>query len=579
MTQSPGRQCAVSVGGVTGPLAGVSTLLAAVICWPLFGGYLLHRDAVATPRSPLTAAAFGLDGAAPRAVPQDGFLALVSPVVDGGFLVAAILFLTLLAAGIGYGRLAARLLPSTGTAGAVAAAIVAIWNPFVAERLLQGHWSLLTGYAALGWLVPAVLRLGPGAGVAPWAGVAGLFAVAGLTPTGSVLGLLIALVTVAGLPGHRLPTLAGLVPVWIVTALPWLVAAAVSDGAADGVGGGQAFAARAEPGLGTFGSLLGLGGIWNAEAVPASRAYWWAAVATGCLLLVVAGGCAVLWRRRETVPPTVTVLAVLAVVTLVAVAAAGTGAGLEMVDTLLARVPGAGLLRDTQKYLALAVPFVAVAVAAAAGWLRTWVPTGFAVAVIALLVIAPLPDLAWGAGGKVRPVQYPDDYAAVTDLIGSDDTAVAVWPATPMRHYRWNHGPSLSPLPRMLDAPVLLGGELTVDDQTLDRPAGRTGQVSEVLDRGGAPEELARLGVGWVVVEADGAPQQLAAQVPPVFQGADLTVYRIDGAQSPPAPGSGAWVAAGVAHGLWLLCLLAGPVAQLTSRRTRSKPAPAAGQE
>ncbi|MCV7066382.1 hypothetical protein H7H51_12770, partial [Mycolicibacterium farcinogenes] len=39
------------------------------------------------------------------------------------------------------------------------AATLAIWNPYVAERLLQGHWSLLIGYGALPWVAVCVLRL------------------------------------------------------------------------------------------------------------------------------------------------------------------------------------------------------------------------------------------------------------------------------------------------------------------------------------------------------------------------------------------------------------------------------------
>ncbi|KJQ99867.1 hypothetical protein UG54_20070, partial [Gordonia sihwensis] len=61
----------------------VSALLTALICAPLVGNHLLYRDAVATPQSPLTAAALGIDGTAPRAVPQDALLALGSRLVDG----------------------------------------------------------------------------------------------------------------------------------------------------------------------------------------------------------------------------------------------------------------------------------------------------------------------------------------------------------------------------------------------------------------------------------------------------------------------------------------------------------------
>ena len=69
-----------------------------LIVGPLAGsGYLLLRDAVSTPRSFLTDSALGVGAAAPRAVPQDAVLAVLSPVIDGGILVKAILIVALCA--------------------------------------------------------------------------------------------------------------------------------------------------------------------------------------------------------------------------------------------------------------------------------------------------------------------------------------------------------------------------------------------------------------------------------------------------------------------------------------------------
>ena len=64
----------------------------------------------------------------------------------------------------------------------------------------------------------------------------------------------------------------------------WAAQAGVADA------GVAAFAARAEPGLGTLGSLAGLGGIWNAEAVPASRTSVFAMLSVIALLTIVAIG-------------------------------------------------------------------------------------------------------------------------------------------------------------------------------------------------------------------------------------------------------------------------------------------------
>ena len=64
----------------------------------------------------------------------------------------------------------------------------------------------------------------------------------------------------------------------------------------------RAFAPRAEPGLATLGSLASLGGIWNGEAVPASRTTLFAVVAAVVLLAVVAAGLPVVIRTPDRRP-------------------------------------------------------------------------------------------------------------------------------------------------------------------------------------------------------------------------------------------------------------------------------------
>jgi hypothetical protein len=44
----------------------------------------------------------------------------------------------------------------------LAAGVFYAWNPYVAERLILGHWALLLGYAVLPWVVAAVARREPG---------------------------------------------------------------------------------------------------------------------------------------------------------------------------------------------------------------------------------------------------------------------------------------------------------------------------------------------------------------------------------------------------------------------------------
>ncbi|MGW9262977.1 hypothetical protein, partial [Gordonia terrae] len=524
-------------------LYGTSIGATAVILAPLLPGligvgdrYLLYRDAVSTPRTHVTDTTLGIGDLPPRAVPQDWFLAMASTVVDGGIVVLAVLAAALVFAGVGYGRLAARLVPDAGRTGAAAAALVAVWNPYVAERLLQGHWSLLAGFAALGWILVAVLDLRerpphcePAAVTVRLLQLGGLFAVAGLTPTGSVLaGIVFATALLARPIGLRPTAIA--VALWVLSALPWLLTSLITDAPTTSAAAGvEAFGLRSEPWLGPVGTVGSLGGIWNADAVPASRTIGWAAVATICLLLVVAVGAGHLWRRRRQLDPIVRAIAVLASVTAILLLLSTFGPVRAGLGFVVEHVGGGGLLRDTQKFSALLVPAVAVCVAAAVAAARRRVPSGFAFAAVALLVVAPLPDLAWGVGGAVRAIDYPDEWRQVADIVPPARGSVALWPPGTVREYPFARDPSLDPAARMFRAPVVESGELRVDGEVIDPAGEHAAAVTRVLESGGSPAALAALGVGWVAVENDDPPAQLAASGHMVFDGPSLRLYQVTG--------------------------------------------------
>jgi len=522
-------------------------------------GYLLYRDAVSTPRTHVTDTTLGIGDLPPRAVPQDWFVAMASSVVDGGVVVVAILLASLVFAGVGYGRLASRLVPGSGRAGAVAAALVAIWNPYVAERLLQGHWSLLAGYAALGWILVAAMELRDRPDLTRFAQLGGLLAAAGLTPTGSVLAGLVLAAALIGRPvGARATAIAA--ALWPASTAPWTLTAVISDAATtSNPAGVEAFGLRPEPGLGPVGTVLSLGGIWNADAVPSSRTIWWAAVATLCLLVVVSAGVVFLWRRRASLDPLVRALGLLSAAVAVLLVLSTFGPGQWVLEAAVEHVPGAGLFRDTQKFAALLVPGVAVAVAAAVTAAGRRVPSGFALAAVTLLVVAPLPDLAWGVGGSVRSVGYPEDWATVAELVPADQGAVALWPADTVRQYAFADEVSLDPAARMLRAPVIESGELSVDGEVVDAPSERAAAVAAVLESGGSPAELAALGVGWVLVENDSPPALLAEEGRLVHDGEDLRLYRIDAHADRSADGSDRALAIG-AHLVWAALFVAGIV-------------------
>lgn len=588
--------------------AGYSALLTLLITGPLLApGYLLLRDGVSTPKSYPTDTALGLGDAAPRAVPQDAVLAVSSGFLDGGLVVKAIVVLALFAAGYGAAVLVREFLRAPLSAQLVATT-VALWNPYIAERLLQGHWSLLTGYAALPWTVLAATRVRDGKRSA-WLGLAGCFAAAGFTPTGALLAGVLALVLV----GKR--AFAATVALLVAASAPWLVATAVSGVGAEpsDPAGIVAFAARAEPGLATIGSVAGLGGMWNVSAVPASRTTLLAALATVLLLVLVALGIRTVSRRRtDGLSRARRSLLVVAVVAIVFPALGATGWGTAALEWLVVNVPGAGLLRDTQKYVALAMPAYALCAAAACRVVAQWfgvhtsvqpderdagpledvasvdhtsseqhteslpapagngAAPGIAIVVIALLIL-PMLDLAWGASGELRAVRYPGDWQEVAERItGPGD--IAVMPAGMFRSFPYTGpAPVLDPAPRMLPRDVLQTGELPVRGRMVSGEGARAGTVEDLLLAGGAPDELAQLGVGWVVLErttpgAFGASARTLDQLEPVHTTTELALYRVPNVvPRPPAEHRQLVVAA---HLLWAVLLVA-PVLSLAYRYHR----------
>ena len=164
-------------------------LLCVLVLGPALGaGYVLSYDMVFVPDPSFSWNQLGLGADLPRAVPLDAVTTAASALVPAQLLQKLVLIVALVAAGVG----AARLVPTSSVAVRLVAVTVAVWNPYVAERLVLGHWGLLLAYGALPWLVAAVRRqrAGPGA----TAGVVLLLGACALTPTGGLLSLAVLLV-------------------------------------------------------------------------------------------------------------------------------------------------------------------------------------------------------------------------------------------------------------------------------------------------------------------------------------------------------------------------------------------------
>lgn len=525
-----------------------SALLAVLVGLPWFRpGYVLSYDMVWVPRLDLGRAdLWGLGSALPRAVPSDAVVAVLGAAVDPQLVQRVVLLGALVLAGVG----GARLLPSAGLAGRLAAATLAIWNPYVLERLAIGQWPMLLGYAGLLWLLSELRRDDPRLRTVVLA-----LAATALTPAGGLMGLVAGVVA-----GRRL----GIVQVALVAVLlnaPWWVAAVLRGGTPDADAAGvDAFALRAEGALGHVGTALSLGGIWNRDVVPDGRGEGLSLVLTVVVWAVALLGLVVLARTRRTELLPVGLVAAVGL----GVALAGWAAP-DLLRDLVERDGSAALLRDGARYLALVAPALVLGFGAGVDALvRAAEPRGLAAvpAVVGLLVpLALLPSLANGIGGRLEPVAYPRSWDVARGLVADSGSRgdLLVLPFSAYRAPAWNaNRPVLDPAGRFFDRTTITDDRLVVRGRTVAGEDPRAARVRRALAADDVPRSLRRAGIGLVVLDrtAPGA-QRAARQVRGLrpLGGTDLRVLLVPRARAAAVPDAdravmtGVWVVWGVVVG------------------------------
>lgn len=485
-----------------------STVMGLLICGPLLlsRGFALTHDMVFVPRQPFKAAWLGLDGSVPRAVPSDALVSMLSTVVPGDLLQKGILLGLLVLAGGG----AATVVSGGGLVARLSASTLYIWNPYVFERLAMGQWALLCGYAALPWAAIAAARI-RGGRPGGWPAMGVCVSLAAFTsPTGGVLS---SAVCCCLLVGRDRATTWRAVGLSVAVNLPWIVPSVLQEGGiASDPEGVAAFAAHPDTPYGVVGSLLSLGGIWNGQVVAPGRDSW---LLSGCLALVCLGAVAGLrWTTRVNTGLDARRVALIGGLGLALALLPVLPGALTVVEWVDVHVPGAGLLRDSQKWVALLALGEAVGVAAAVTVLRErWRRYGGAATwwVLAAAVLVPLgatASLGWGLAGRIQPATYPRDWAAVAAIVdtyaaegGHGDVAVLPWSI--YRQYAWNDNrPVLDPAPRYLAGDVVIADTLVVGRRAIAGEDERSAQIGGLLARDGdVTGGLRRLGIGLVVVE------------------------------------------------------------------------------
>jgi hypothetical protein len=522
---------------------------------------------VFVPREPLSAALPGL--APPRAVPSDLAVALASRVIPADIAQKFLLLSVFVLACSGM----AALLEAEPMLARLAAGVCYTWNPYVAERLIIGQWALLLGYAGLPWVLRALVTAGPHATrrlcLAMLPAIIGGFAAMAVT---ALLAVPVALLT------RNARTVTRTMAVLVAGSLPWLVPSFLHPVYADPAGV-AAFAARPDTPFGTIGSLVMLGGIWNAQTVPTAYGGPWSALWLVITLGGVAGYVAFAWRPRRGQrggrhgerhggrrgggrwPG----LGVAAAASLVIGAAGVTAAGREVLRGAIAVWPGIAVLRDSQQFVAP----LALAEAAGFGLIVAWAqnprrpalnpaspadpaeladpakranpadradPAGRAIGVIALLTpVLLLPGLAWGAAGRLHPVWYPAGWLAAARAIDAapvpGDVLLLPWAAD--RSPPWNGGEvMLDAWPRLLSRPVIWNDGTRVGNVWLAPDDPRARRIDTVLRENNQPITSALRAAGVRFVLVDAGPRPAGARLPGavvIINQPGLVVYELPG--------------------------------------------------
>jgi hypothetical protein len=486
-------------------------------------GFLLSYDMVFVPREPFAAAMPGL--APPRAVPSDLVVAAASRVVPGDIVQKLVLLAIFMLGCAGV----AALLDREPLLARLAGGVFYAWNPYVAERLIIGQWALLLGYAGLPW----VLRVVISPNEARWLWTTRLCV--SLVPAvigGFAAMTITALVLVPAALFTRSARRAAIaLAVLAAGCLPWLIPSLRHTVYVD-PRGVAAFAARADTPFGSAGSLLMLGGAWNAQTVPAGYGGAWSALWLAVVIVALAG---YLMSVRERRWPG---LGVAALAGLLIACIGVTAPGRDLLRALTGAWPGVAVLRDAQQFvaplaLAEAAGFGVVVARAMRARTAGLDRTGVALGVLALLApVLLLPGLAWGAAGRLRPAWYPAGWLAAARVIDASPARgdVLLLPFQTYRRPAWNHGEAMfDPWPKLLERPVIWNDGTRVGDIGLAPDDPRARRLDGAIRRGGPlTATLGAAGVRFVVDDADGPGPRLPGAVVVVDQ-PGLTVYRLPG--------------------------------------------------
>jgi hypothetical protein len=179
-------------------------------------------------------------------------------------------------------------------------------------------------------------------------------------------------------------------------------------------------------------------------------------------------------------------------------------------------------VRDGQKWLAPWLVLLAIASAlgarrvarAAARRSQDALVRRTVLVAVLLLPVVTLPDLMWGALGRLASVDYPPDWEQAREVLTTDPAPgdVVSLPWSTFRRFDWNLGRTvLDPAPRAMPRTVVTDTSLVVrrNGELVVVPGddARSTVVGEAVRTGVALGPVLRAeGIGWALVERSGGP-------------------------------------------------------------------------
>jgi len=204
---------------------------------------------------------------------------------------------------------------------------------------------------------------------------------------------------------------------------------------------------------------------------------------------------------------------------------------------LALRIPGGGLLRDSQKFAAplalveaLGVAVGAERILAALGDRRARMAAGV---LLAAGPVAILPVLAWGAGGRLGAVPFPRDWSSARTVMAADAVrgSILVLPWHLYLKPPWNgHRTTLNPAQRYFTRRAVVNDDLELESRTIQGEDVWARRMDPLIESGrplaGA---LRSYGIRYVLVLKVGPWRDVLPRLrglPQVADGQSLALFR-----------------------------------------------------